>query len=272
MDSKDFFNKVINEHGWTEHITPLFWNGLFSAEEKRVHKISIVTTCMDRLDDLSQTLPLNIEKNFDGPPVEFVLIDYNSWIKENMIEYIKDGILNYYRTEEPVGYSMAHSRNIGFRVASGDIVNSVDADNMINSGFTRYVNKLANQQPHKAIFAKGRRMLRGRLGFYKAEFVKLLGGYDEQITGNGSEDHDLMHRAFGLGFTLMHYGGQFCTMLPDHRKHQMENFKEKNWRYTEKRNKVLSFFNLTYGIFKANTGVHWGRAHLVKNFKEIVDI
>ena len=48
------------------------------SEVKRQHKISICTTCMNRLDDLKQTLPQNILDNADYTRTEFVLIDYNS--------------------------------------------------------------------------------------------------------------------------------------------------------------------------------------------------
>jgi hypothetical protein len=167
---------------------------------------------------------------------------------------------------------MAHSRNICFKLANGLLVNSVDADNFINPGFFDYLNKLAHQQPEKAIFAKGKRSLHGRLGFYKHEFIDLLGGYDEGLLGYGAEDHDLMHRAWGLGFSLLWYGGQFYKGTPNHRKHQTENFDEKDWKYTECRNKVISLFNLTYGRFKANSKREWGKATVVKNFKEVMQI
>jgi len=194
------------------------------------------------------------------------------WVRDEMGEWIGRGVLNYYRTEEPRFYSMAHSRNIGFKVATGEIVHSVDADSFTNRGFASYTNALANEQPQKAIFAKGRKMLRGRLGFYRDEFINGLGGYSEYLRDYGSEDHDIMHRAWGLGYRLMWWGGAFYDAVPEHRKHQTENYFNKSWRYTEKLNKVISCFNLCYGIFKANHGVEWGKARLEKNFTEEVRV
>jgi hypothetical protein len=281
MNSQEFFHKIIHGKAWMEHVTPTYWNGRFDNPiGDKKYSVSICTTCMDRLDDLADTLPKNIEDNIDYPRIEFVVLDYNSkrekvgeWIKDHLDEYIEAGILNYYRTEDPDRYSMSHSRNVAFRLANGYIVNNVDADSFINKGFAEYLNKLAYQQPDKAIFAKGKTMLRGRLGFYKKEFVNLLGGYDESnLSGYGHDDHDLLHRAYGLGMTLMYYGGDFYGSVPEHKKHQVENFSEKDWRYTEKRNKVISYFNLTYKLFTANRKVHWGKAKLIKNFKEEVII
>ncbi|MHA2219405.1 MAG: glycosyltransferase [Candidatus Hodarchaeales archaeon] len=245
------------------------------TEGKKKYSISLCTTCMNRLDELSQTLPKNIEDNIDYPRIEFVVLDYNStkdnvgqWIKDHMMEYIKAGKLTYLRTDEPQSYSMSNSRNIAFRAANGYIVNNVDGDNFVKPGFAEYLNKLAYQKPEQALFAKGRRMVRGRVGFYKKEFVDWLGGYDEtNLTGYGHDDHDIMHRAYGLGFKLMYFGGKFYEGVPS-KKHQTDNFTEKNWRYTEKRNKLISYFNLTYKIYKANKGVHWGKARLIKNFNE----
>ena len=92
-------------------------------------------------------------------------MDYETLIQE----IIEEGILNYYKTTEPEFYSMAISRNIAFKVAQGDIVNNVDADNLVGKGFASFINMLANETPEKAVFTKGKRMMHGRIGFYKKE-------------------------------------------------------------------------------------------------------
>ena len=274
----NIFDEIIKKHKWIEFAPPLFWDGTFSNPIDKQYKISLCTTCMNRKDHLSQTLPKNIEDNKDYPNIEFVLLDYNStdglddWIKSNMMDYIASGLLVYVRTEEPKGYSMAHSRNIAFKVASGDIVNNIDADNFTHKGFATYINKLANQMPEKAIFGKGKKMLRGRLGFYKEEFIKLLGGYDEGFMGYGHDDHDLLHRAWGLGFKLLWFGGDYWSAVPNHRKHQMENFDNKDWKHTEQINKIISCYNLAYKRFYANKKKHWGKATLVRNFEKELKI
>ena len=158
--------------------------------------------------------------------------------------------------------------NVAFKLARGEIVNSVDADNFVNKDFADFVNRLANEQPEKAIFAKGKKMLRGRLGFYKEEFINILGGYDEEIIGYGHEDHDLLHRAYCLNFKLMWYGGGYYTPIEGHKKHQTENFTNKDWRFTESRNKLISFFSLYCKRFKAHKYQKWGCAKVIKNNEE----
>ena len=264
------FQKILNHRGWQDVVTPSYWTGpeTVCRGKLKAHKISICTNVMDRLEDIRRTLPENIKSNMDYEKVEHLVLDYNSkdgftdWVKKDMREEIRSGRLVVYRTTDPSDYSMAHSRNVSFKLASGDIVNNVDADNYTNSGFAKEVNYLANQRPEKAAFAKGKTMLRGRLGFYRQEFINLLGGYDEEITGYGHEDHDLLYRSYGLGFMMMYFGGKYCTLVEGHKKAQMDNFTNKNKRYTEKRNKLISFFNLHYGIFKANTHREWGQANV----------
>jgi hypothetical protein len=112
-------------------------------------------------------------------------------------------------------------------------------------------------------------MLHGRLGFYKDEFIKELVVFDEDLglTGYGHEDKDLMYRAYGLGYKLMWYGSKHYQGI-DSRKHQVTNFRNKDWRFTEKRNKVMSYFNLYYNRFNPNRYSDWGKATVIKNFKE----
>lgn len=266
------------EMAWHEAFLPAVqvWDGKFTKPVKKEYKISLCTTSMNRLKDVKRTIPKNIKDNSDYSNIEFVLLDYNSkdglgdWVKSEMMEYIEKGTLVYYRTEEPEYYDMSHSRNIAFKLATGDIINSIDADAYTNEGFVTFVNQLANEQPRKAIFAKSRQLLRGRLGFYKDEFTKLLGGYNEQLKGYGNDDSDLLNRAWGLDFRMMAYRGAFCGGVDDHIKHQAGNYKEL-WWVTEGRNRFRSYANLILEEFKANEGREWGKAKLIKNFKEEVE-
>ena len=238
------------------------------------YRISLCTTVMNRLADLKQTLLKNILDNMDYGNIEFVVLDYNSsdglgdWIKDNMSQFLQTGRLAYYRTEEPKFFSMAHSRNIAFKLATGDIVNNVDADNFVNPGFATYLNRIANLRPRKAVFAKGKRAMHGRIGFWQDEFINELGGYDEVFQGYGYDDHDLYNRAMHLGYRLMWYGGAYCARIPTSRQQKVANMENKNWKATERLNKQLSATSINSGLFRANGGYSWGNAHVVKNFKE----
>jgi len=262
-------------------ITYNFWNGKFEKPVTKQHKISLCITCMGRLEDLRQTLPENIKNNAAYEPLEFVILDYNSndglgsWVQDELGEYLDTGKVVHYRTEEPQFFSMAHSRNLAFKLANGDIVNNLDADNytwadkpQTEPCFAAYLNKLANECGPHTIFAKGKRMLRGRVGFWKWEFIHLLGGYDEGLSGYGHDDHDLVQRAWGIGFKMAWFGGAYYRAIKTAKKKSTANMEDKNWKHTENENKRISQENVDAEMFVANQGQHWGKGIIVKNFKE----
>jgi len=277
QSKKNMLQKEIELLSKEVNITKDIWDGSFTKPVSKNYKISLCTTAMNRLTSLSTTILQNIENNIDYSNVEFVVLDYNSsdglgkWVKENLQKYIDQGVVNYFRTEEPKYYSMTHSRNIAFLAASGDMVNNIDADNFTNKGFATYLNKLANEQPEKAIFAKGKRSIRGRVGFFKNEFIDDLGGYDESIENYGFDDHDIMLRAWQLGYKLMWFGGDFYKG-DGSKKHNVSNMKNKDWKITELQNKIISYQNIKDRKLKANIGKEWGKAKLIKNFDEEIEV
>lgn len=239
---------------------------------------------MNRLDDLMITLPANIHANEDYPDLEFVLLDYNSsdglgrWVRRRMINHINSGRLVYYRTDEPKSYSMTHSRNVAFRLATGDIVNSLDADNFtfdgkpVDQSWAHWLNDKADENPEKTVFCKTKQVtiMHGRIGFWKDEFMA-LGGYNEDFKGYGHDDQDLVERAVGSGFKLVKWGGGYFYRIQTPSKKKDVNLAE-HWDKTRRENRELSRKNLAVGMFVANHGSHWGKATVMKNFKERVVI
>lgn len=232
-------------------------------EPKKFYSISICTTCMDRLVDLKKTYLKNIEDNKDYPHLEWVLVNYNSkddldtWTAMNLPKCVR-----YYKTEKPKFYSMAHSRNMAFGLALGDIVTSVDADHFINKGFAHKINELANTLGRKHIFVKSEQKNRGRIAMFKKDFCE-LGGYDEDLRDYGHEDRDLLFRACAMGFKVVKYGGQYFTLADGHSRHPTNNYSDHDWRFTQNRNALISFYNLYKGRLVANECRIAGDAELV---------
>ena len=173
------------------------------------YSISLCTVCMNRLHHLKYTLPRNIQDNMHYPRVEFVLLDYNSqdgladWVKDNLMPYIEQGKLAYYRTTEPDHFDRSHSKNVAHRIASGDILCNLDADNYTGKGFADYVCRKFSENPHTYL-VPDQKLLDGDWGAFgriclkKADF-NALRGYDESFTGWGLEDTDFLYRLKGLG-------------------------------------------------------------------------
>lgn len=248
---------------WNPSLEPLN-----QREPKKYRKISICTTCMNRASDLKKTLVQNIKDNSDYPNIEFVVLNYNSQdnmhklMQSNDIRYlIKMGKIKYLITKTPKYYSMAHSRNIAFKNATGQIVTNVDADNFTGKGFAAFLNKLAEICPEKAFFAKGKRMMHGRIGMYKTDFLE-MGGYDENLSGYGFDDHDLMIRSMTKGFKLMWWAGlteeDFTRRIKTPRSEVGLNFENQNWKETERLNRSSSLTNISAGKLIANQNKNWG--------------
>ena len=224
---------------------------------------------MGRSADLKKTLLANIEANSDHGPTEFVVLDYNSkddlhefMLSDAVAPHIKSGRVRYLRTRIPQYYSFSRSRNVAFRNATGDIVLNVDADNFTGRGFAAYINRLANVCPTRAVFARAKVGIHGRLGMYKREF-EALGGYDEDLVGYGYDDRSLLLRALAAGCTLMWWGGvagrRFASRIVTDREQLGLNLEEANWRLTDQENMRLTLQKLDAGQVVANPGQSWGR-------------
>ncbi|MDO6434598.1 galactosyltransferase-related protein [Flavitalea sp. BT771] len=170
-----------------------------------MNKISICTVCMNRLKHLAKTLPVNIRENMHYPGIEFVLLDYNSkdglsnWVRSNLSQYISSGILKYYKTTEPQYFDLSHSKNMALKLASGNIIGLVDADNYAGPAYVDWVNESFNQHGEKTItttLMKDSIPFRdqgGKLCFSNDAF-RSVNGFDESMIVYGIEDVDLVNR------------------------------------------------------------------------------
>ncbi len=189
-------------------------------------KISYCTTCKGRAHHLMKTLPANLAAEAGNPNVEFVILDYGSedglgeWIQQNFANELESGRIRYARTEQP-HFRMAHAKNMAHRVATGDILCNLDADNFIAPDFSQWLGKQFAREPNAVVSAqrigrwdlikeRGARVMRGlpatmevggiggRIAIRSENFYK-LGGYDEKIEGWGPDDLQFCLRARDAG-------------------------------------------------------------------------
>jgi len=173
-------------------------------------KISLCTVCMNRLEYLSQTLPVNLAENRDNPNIEFLLLDYNSrdnmeyWVKANLGEYLESGFLKYYKTYEPEYFHLAHSKNLILKLATGDILGMVDADNFAGPDYAGWIEKSFETNGSNTITTTLRkdsipyRDQGGKMCFSKEIFYS-VNGFDEALIGYGMDDVDLVNRLENSG-------------------------------------------------------------------------
>ncbi len=249
--------------------------------------ISICTTCMNRLEDISRTLPCNIEDTKDYTPVEFVLLDYSStddlprWVRHNMQSHMQSGLLKYCRIEGEPYFRPGHSRNVSFRLASGNIVVNVDADNFIHKGFIPRINQCLRQYGTMAVPRQflqkdsSRLLLKGRFAFYREDLLS-LGGFDESLDqGYGSDDVNLVFRAILRRFQMACFEDKYMAdrlETSNEARTSLINTLGLTFEQSKARNEAITSRMLCRGITVANEGKHWGKATVVKNFSESLSV
>jgi glycosyltransferase involved in cell wall biosynthesis len=184
-------------------------------------KVSYCTTCKGRLHHLKETLPQNLAAEKDNPNVEFVILDYDSpdglgqWLKENYSDEIASGRIKYARYESAPNFKMAHAKNMAHRLASGDILCNLDADNVIVPDYSRWLGDrfMENRDrvvSHHPVTLKDELDLKlvsrlkgrdrpqsgygGRIAVAASNYHK-LNGYDENYSGWGPDDANFTIRA-----------------------------------------------------------------------------
>lgn len=252
-------------------------------QDAPVRRISLCTTCMNRLHDLSRTLPANIADNEDYPDLEFVLLDYSSrdgledWVKKTMSRHLDSGRLVYYRADGQPTFRRSHSRNLSFKLATGQVVVNVDADNYVHPGFVAQINRCAVSHkvlivPHSFLNPHfGRLFLRGRFGVYKDDLIR-LGGFDEDFDdGYSQEDAGFVMRCLLDRFTVVRFDDGFLRgriVTPDDEKLRHSNVKslaDIKADYSKAMQEKLARCEIV-----ANRGREWGGGVVIKNFGEAV--
>ena len=187
-------------------------------------KIAFCITCMNRLHHLQQTIEENIQDNYLPDAVEFVLLDYNSkdglkeWIWKNMQQYIDNGMLIYYQTDQPKYYHRSHSRNMVFRLANARLVCNLDADNFFGNGFAAFM--IEEFDKNENLFYTSDLSFEdifGRVCLTKNNFLKIR-GYNESLDGYGYEDVDLFSRLTRLGLIQKYFYNQDFYQVIRHSK------------------------------------------------------
>jgi len=175
----------------------------------RKYKISFCVVSMNRLHQLKETFIKNLKDNERYDKLEFILLDYNSndgledWVKNNISEYILNGKVIYYRTTQPSSWSPSHSKNLAFKLATGDILCSIWADYYTGPDFANYVNEQFNRNNQIVLtpidFYKTKENYHppgdvlGKVCVKKSDFIRIR-GFDERMNKHGFEDYDFINR------------------------------------------------------------------------------
>lgn len=163
--------------------------------------ISFCIPVHNRTYDLKKTMPYLIESANASPPVEIMILDYNS--PDDLTDYIREVLdskslingncLSYAKYSGRNYYHMAHARNLSVKASSGSVIVIMSADIYPSSEFVPTIRKMI---PHYAWLYDVR--YRGVIAIHRQEFID-AGGYDERFEFYGPEDRDLESRLHRRG-------------------------------------------------------------------------
>lgn len=237
-------------------------------------KISFITACKGRLHQLRQTVLLNLHWNSNYPNLEFVLLDYNSrdgfeaWAEQVLRDHIASGRVVYYKTFEPERFRYAHARNMLVRLASGDVICNVDADNFTGKNFAWYIaerlqhydyclgSKLHDGIIHAQDFGNC-----GRIATWRKYYLE-FGAYNETMDSWGYEDVDFYNRLFKIGLKackidecylhcIAHHEGR-QVHEPENNDDYLDDYKEKSYQRLERGEVVVNDGNFGCGTVYKN--------------------
>lgn len=204
-------------------------------------RLSLVTTVFNRWWQLRETLPHNLASIRHRRDVDLVLVDFGGSDSEAIAAYIDrelsfdllDGHLKYFRAIEPwTSFEAAPAKNACHRLATGEFLLSVDADNFITRGdldlaleyFGVHPDGIFHQTVGPAQIAH-RSWERyhlfaapsdyhdeeivwdgsfGRIGVARRRF-DVVNGYNENFIEIGMEDVDFVIRCIRTGASYRHF-------------------------------------------------------------------
>ena len=224
----------------------------------------IVSLCIpvhNRTYDLKQTMPYLIAAANASPPVEIVILDYNS--PDDLAEYIaglNHKMISYVKYTGRDHYHMAHARNLSVKASVGEYIVTMSADIYPAKEFIQTIREMLKDG---YIWMHGKRYT-GVIVCQRQEFMA-AGGYDERFEFYGPEDTDLAAR-------LIRRRGRFGLLPPlldviptsdddKVKNYRLEAFKGHQLFKREMYKLMLPIYteNNEKGLLVANEGQQWGQ-------------
>ncbi|MFI9240339.1 glycosyltransferase [Streptomyces sp. NPDC053079] len=241
-------------------------------------KISYCTTCKNRLWQLAETFPGNLQRVAEAGNSEIVLVNYHSddeldsWIRQFQPS-IDSGILRYLHQRTEPHFHASKAKNLAHLAATGRYLVNLDADNYLGDTIPTW-RTLWREQPDLLIHGfspdKNRPQRTeeeasrirpdsgngtyGRIGLPRTRFLA-LGGYDERLLPSAHEDQDLMDRAATTGLSIVRsrQSGR-VAIRNSHRETMRYSGIPLDWWDARELNKERSAENLRLGRLTANLG------------------
>ena len=232
---------------------------------------------MNRLHHISNTLGANI-KEAAAIGGEVVLLNYGStdgldeWIKSNwtrILPYFEAGNFKYFHTKAPQYFFAAHAKNVAHKLASGDILCNLDADNYLISGYPQFLYDSFSKKKDVIVLSEDTPDTHGH-GFcgkiaVNKDFFYNVNGYDEsQNEGWGWDDTNFQYRTKTYNeLSTIECPAHFNRAISHSIEERVVNYKNQNIYETQ--NMSIANLNKLFEEkrFVANIGQKWGSATVI---------
>jgi glycosyltransferase involved in cell wall biosynthesis len=224
-------------------------------------KISICAPCHNRTHDLKIVLPSWIKAANASPPVEIVILDYNSpddlqeyflkccWgipVEGNSIRLVRYAGRNYYH--------MAHARNLSVLAAKGDYIVTLGADSIVLPDYIEKVRSIL--RPGMWVTVHGSECI---FAMYKQDFID-AGGYDERFEFYGPEDRDLNRRLERRGLSCVTLPREYMSAIHTNDADKIANYRMKlSKREMSTLMQPIYYENIENKVMVANENKAWGQ-------------
>lgn len=238
--------------------------------------VSYCTTCSNRLWQLALTLPENLENLKDDE--EMILVNYGS--KDDLNKYIqastlcqtkiKENKLKYLEVLNVEKYHSPKAKNIAHRFGTGEFLVNLDCDNY-NEEIRNTILNLEDKNVIVHLWSKvAWNGTFGKIAISKNNFYR-LGGYDESLLPIAFQDNDLIKRANAMAIKKIE--------KPLTNKFIFNSVEEKikftgcsDWEQCNNFNYWKSFENIKENKLVANKEKGWGKANVIVNFNDSVEL
>lgn len=171
------------------------------------NRLSIITTCMNRLEHLKVTLPIFLKQSNS----EVIVVDYGC--SQGTKEYVNENypMVKVIKAENILTFSASKARNIGAKNAKGEVLFFCDADAILHEDIGLWIKENFSKN-NFYITPKGGN---GTMGTFivSSESLFKAGGYDEAFDAWGGEDKDIYDRLEVLGLNKSVYPLGFVTTI-----------------------------------------------------------
>lgn len=241
--------------------------------------ISLCIVVMNRLDDIRKSLPKTIEAANQSPPVQIIILDYDS--KDDLSVYIdsmqKSNYLSfpnqliYVKSPNHKFFSISHSRNQAVLASSGDYIVIQDADISPEISFVTTIRKLLEIEKPVWMCEKGGKadggMPAGHILVCKRDEFIDSGGYDERFNVCGPEDKDICMRLHMRGGKFNTFPNNIYTEEYTSPRQKVCNLNREGYDgrgyygklVMSRAMRVYYKENLENHVLVANSGREWGR-------------